>query len=138
MPLFRPTGHAGMLVKLSPGDKPNCAACPDTWFWLDFDTEFYRGPLGVYVLMDDGSFRHLHIDMPAALASGFPADRIFPVGSDGHYLSMAQARTAIDLDRVTSIYYVDDYSDEYQDFYVCKDDDDHTPFVEARVAEPIR
>lgn len=138
MPLFRPTAATGSIMRLSPGDHVRCAACPDAWFWLSFDTEFYRGPVGVYVLMDDGSFRHLHINAHDALATGFPADRIFPVGTDGHYLSMAQARTAIDADHVTSVMYVDDFNDEWQDYFICKDDDDHTPYVEAHIAELIR
>jgi hypothetical protein len=138
MPLFRPTAHTGSLVKLSPGDKPKCAACPDAWFWISFDTEAYAGPVGVYVLMDDGSFRHLRRGLQEVLDSGFPPDRVFPVGTDGYYLTMAQARQAIDPDHVTSVYYVDDFNDEWQDYFICDDTVEPFPYVEAHVKEPIQ
>lgn len=128
-----------MIVKLSPGDHARCAACPDAWFRVRFDTEFNGGPQGFYIQLDDGTFRYVsNVTVADAIASGFPAGRIYEAGRDGYYLTMAEARQAIDVDAVTAVLYVDDFNDEYQDFFICKDDDDHTPFVEATIAELIR
>ena len=130
--------HSASRMQLSPSDRGQCAACPDAWFWVGFDTEYSGGIQGVYVILDDGSFRYLALPLEDVLASGYPVSRVFEVGRDGYYLTLAQARAAIDIDEVHGIHYVDDFNDEYQDYYICADDDTHTPFAEAHYAEPIR
>jgi hypothetical protein len=129
--------HSGMTVRLTPGDKHRCSACPEAWFTIPFDTQFDGGTQGVYVQLDDGSFVHLDIEYGDVLAAGFPESRVYEVGRDGYYLTMDEARRAIPAP-VHGVHYVDDFNTEFQDFFVVCDDDDHTPYAEAHVAELIR
>ena len=141
MPLMRPMTHSGKLMLLSPDDRSKCSDCPDFWFHVSFDTEFNGGTQGFYIKLDDGSFRKVvHETAAEAILWGFPADRVFEVGRDGYYLSLADSRQAVDVDFVHGIHYVDDYNDEWQDVYVC--DPALPPFNvpgrETHNAEPIR
>ena len=137
MPLLRPITHSGNRIRMESPAASKCPACPDAWFRLPFDTQWNGGNQGVYVQYDDGTFGHLRTSRQEALAH-FPDSRIYEVGHDGYYLTMSQAQQAIN-DGVHGVHYVDDFNDDwFQDYFVCKDDDDHTPYAEAHVAEPPR
>lgn len=134
MPLFRPqTDRIGYVVLPT---KANCAGCPDAWFHSGFGEQDVQG---LYVEQADGTFLHLLAD-ESDVRLVFPNERIFVVGRDGYYLTLAQARQAIDVDLVRSVAYVDDYNDEWQDVYVCDPSSfpHNIPGEEARRAEPIR
>lgn len=134
MPLFRPrTDRVGYTVAES---KSSCAGCPDAWFLTGFGEQDVQG---LYVQDHDGSFVHLMTD-EAAVREMFSDEFIFVVGRDGYYLTMAQARQAIDVDMVRAVNYVDDYNDEWQDVYICDPVTfpHNIPGEEARRAEPIR
>lgn len=132
MPLFRPEAHRpGVDARLTP---QNCPACPEVWFRSGFAEQ---DTLGSWVLTPKGEFLWSAAPTDELIAI-FGADHVFEGGRDGYYLTMEQARQAIDVDQVHGVHYVDDYNDEYQGYYVCKDDEDHTPFAEAHVAERIR
>lgn len=138
MPLLRPMTHTGSRVLLAPDDVYNCAACPDAWFRMNFDTMYDGGTQGCYVQLDDGSYRWLPID-GFRVREDFPPERVFEVGRDGYYLTLAQARDAIDQG-VHGVHYVDDFDDEYQDVYVCDPVlfPHNIPGDEAHRPEPIR
>jgi len=138
MPLLRPMTHSGITYPLTPDDKGNCPACPEKWFHVNFDSEYNGGRQGFYIQLDDGQFRYVTTGtVNDALDAGFPQDRLYEVGRDGYYLTMDEARRAIPAP-VHGVHYVDDFNTEFQDFFVVCDDDDHTPYAEAHVAELIR
>jgi len=136
MPLLRPMTHSGTRIRMESPAASKCPACPDAWFRLPFDTQWNGGTQGVYVQYDDGTFGYLRASRQEALAH-FPDSRIYEVGRDGYYLTMDEARRAIPAP-VHGVHYVDDFNTEFQDFFVVCDDDDHTPYAEAHVAELIR
>lgn len=92
---------------------------------------------GVIVKESDGSFAVMRRVNEAV--ESYPSDRIFEVGRNGYYLSLADARQAIDVDEIHGVRYVDDYNDEWTDYYVVGSDPRiNEPGVEATQAEPVR
>jgi len=105
-------------------------------FWINFDM---GEPQGIVIRNADGSFTKTDMNVEEATASGIDPDDIFEVGRDGYYLTMAEARQAIDKDFIHGVHYVDDFNDEFQDYFVCEADGlDPEPFAEAHKAEPIQ
>ena len=154
MPLMRPMTHSGTKYRLTPLTKEHCSSCPEAWFNVNFDTEFIGGTQGVYIGLPTkkrpvreemasprpyyfDEFTWLPIDEEQALVH-FEPWQIFAVGRDGYYLTLEEARLAIDASKVHGVHYHDDFDDELQGYFICKDDDDHTPYAEAHVSEPIR
>ena len=131
MPLLRPMTHSNSDAELQLELRPS----PEHYFWINFDAEVRQG---AYIREADGSFTKTNMTYDEALDAGYADGDIFPVGHDGYYLTMAEARQAIG-DSVHGVHYVDDYNDEFQDFFICKADGlDPEPFVEAHKAEPIQ
>lgn len=65
-------------------------------------------------------------------------DYQFDIGRE-YYLSMREARQAIDVDGIHGISYRDLFENEFQDFFIVKVDGiDPEPYVEAHQAEPIQ
>ena len=68
------------------------------------------------------------------------------VGRGGYYLTMEEARNALpvgcrldDPTFVRGVHYIDDFNDEWQDFYICKEDGiQPEPYLEALAQEPIQ
>lgn len=83
---------------------------------------------GVFVRNEDGSFSWKRF--PEA------GDTVFEVGRGPYYLTLAEAREAIDESEVVEVVYTDDYNDEYQDYYICNLST-NTPDVPAENAEAI-
>lgn len=130
MPLLRPEVHDSGYVLLT---EHICPDCPKAWFRTGFGEQETQGFI---VRTADG--RYARGTMPLAEAIAFFGEHnVFEGGRDGYYLSMAEARNAI-RDDVHGVHYVDDFNTEFQDFFIVKDDDDHTPYAEAHVEEPIR
>ena len=132
MPLLRPMTHSNSYTAAYYSQAP----LPGQPFWINFDM---GEPQGMWVRETDGSFTQSNMTFDEALNAGYAEGDIFQVGHDGYYLTMADARQAIDTDSVHGVHYVDDYNNEFQDFFVCKADGlDPEPFVEAHKAEPIQ
>lgn len=141
MPLFRPTTHAYELdTKLSPLNASNCVGCPEAWFRSGFGEEENQG---VYVRVNTGEIVWAPITAMEAYETFAPED-VFECGRDGYYLTLAQARDAINRDGVHGVMYVDDYNDEYQDVFISDPRDatgqgvTNIPYAESHRAEPIR
>ena len=131
MPLFQPETHTpGVDLVLTTS---NCPGCPHAWFRSGFAEQDTQG---CWVRVSFGVFVWSGAPLDELIAQ-FGEQNVYEVGRDGYYLTLAEARLAID-GGVHGIRYVDDYNIEYQSYYLCKDDEDHTPFAEAHVAEPIR
>lgn len=128
MPLFRPEAHrleADTLVASGP---------IHDWFQSGMGADERQG---IWVRTSYGVIQHSStLSLDEAIAQYGEAN-VFDGGRDGYYLTLDEARLAI-ANGCHGIHYVDDYNDEYQDYYVCKDDDEHTPFAEAHTAEPVR
>ena len=127
MPLFRPTRHHNEKVGLP--------------YALYYVTVPSIDDQGYVERLADGSFRYgatgTQYDEYGALL--IHREDYFEIGRDGYYLTMAEARQAIDKDGIHGVRYVDDYNDEFQDFFVCEADGlDPEPFREAHKAEPIQ
>jgi len=134
MPLFRPATDRIGWATARPDN--TCPGCPPAWFHSGFAETDVQG---IYVQELDGSFNHTM--MPEEdVRLIYPNERIFVVGRDNYYVSLADARRALDVDDVRQIHYVDDYDDEYQDYYVC--DPTSPPFnipgAPANAGEPVR
>ena len=130
MPLLRPERHLSGQVRLT---QNICPSCPEAWFRSGFGEQEVQG---LWVRLENGTFAFA--DIPLAEAYDVFGDKnVFVGGYDGYYLAMDEARQAIG-DRVHGVHYVDDFNTEFQDFFVVCDDDDHTPYAEAHVAELIR
>lgn len=131
MPLLRPMTHSNSYTAAY-FQRPQHGHP----FWINFDM---GEPQGIVIRNADGSFTKTDMNVEEATASGIDPDDIFEVGRDGYYLTMAEARQAIDKDFIHGVLYVDDFNDEFQDYFVCKADGlDPEPFVEAHKAEPIQ
>lgn len=65
----------------------------------------------------------------------FPEGTVYEIGRGPYYLTLADARSAIE-DGLLSVVYTDDYNDEYQDYYICNLAT-NTPEVPADTAEAI-
>jgi hypothetical protein len=101
MPTFAPTLHTATPV--GPG------------YVLWFVKEPSAGDdQGVIVQKPDGSFWH-----HATPGFGEWFDGTSYAVGRRYYLSLAEARQAIGVDGIHGISYVDDFNDEYQDYYVC-------------------
>jgi hypothetical protein len=61
---------------------------------------------------------------------------VYEIGREGYYLTLAEAREAINNSDVYGISYTDDYNDEYQDFFICNTAT-NTPDVTTDTAEAI-
>lgn len=93
---------------------------------------------GLWVREADGSYTYHVWGYDDAVKNGYADEDIFVVGRDGYYLTLAEARQAIP-DGVKGVHYVDDYNDEFQDFFVCKADGiDPEPYEKAQSPEPIQ
>jgi len=112
---------------------------------MNMHTGVHRPPIpfgntkqGLYVREPDGSFAWKQWAYDEAVKHGYAHEDIFVVGRSGYYLTLAEARQAIP-DGAHGISYVDDYNDEFQDFFVCAaDGNDPEPFREAHNPEPIQ
>lgn len=124
MPLLRPDWHNSMGIVIEGALSPMVV------------TGFAEDNQGVYVRGATGAFAFAQLDEATALET-YAAKDVFTVGRDGYYLTLDEARQAI-ADGVHGVRYVDDYCDEYQDYYVCKDGDPNVPYAEAHTPEPIR
>ena len=123
MPTFTPTQHK--ITKVG-------------WPWATWYVSVpSQDNQGVIVKENDGSFAWAP-SLGEALAN-YPQDRVFEIGHEGYYLSLADARQAIDVDGIHGVKYVDDYNDEWTDYYVVGSNPSvNEPGVEATQAEPIR
>jgi hypothetical protein len=104
-----------------------------------FAIPFGTGPVpqGLWVKEEDGSYTY-HQDWTAKDAVEAGYKEYYEVGRVGYYLTLEEARQAIP-DGAHGVYYVDDYNDEFQDFFVCAaDGNDPEPFKEAHAPEPIQ
>lgn len=98
----------------------------------------YRKKNGLYVREADGSYTFQNWYFDEAIRKGYAEEDIFVIGRDGYYLTMEEARQAIP-DGVIGVHYVDDFNDEFQDFFVCKADGiQPEPFEQAQQPEPIQ
>ena len=132
MPLLRPMTHSNSYAGLYHNVNLHGSGHA---VWINFDM---GEPQGLWVREADGHYVQSNMTYDEALDAGYAEDDIFQVGRDGYYLSMAEARTAI-TDGVHGVHYVDDFNTEFQDFFVCKEDQlDPEPFVEAHTPEPIQ
>ena len=156
MPLLRPMSHAGFHTNLihSNTAKHRNVLKPVTARNLKSVTHKYAIPFdggpgvknGLYVRETDGSFMYYVWSYDQALKSGYADEDIFVVGRDGYYLTMEEARNAmppgVDLDDPTfvhGVHYIDDFNDEWQDFYICAEDGvTPEPYEEAHAHEPIQ
>ncbi len=161
MPLLRPTNHAGSntILTHSTGRGPmlprrrrrghahSLPALPHAQphrFATSFDTQ--PGKQGLWVRESDGSFMYHEWSYDEASKHGYEDKDIFAVGRDGYYLTMKEARQALpagvpldDPSFVHGVHYIDDFNDEWQDFYICaKDNATPEPYEEAHAHEPIQ
>ena len=155
MPLLEPTSHRGSKTYLLHENTAKHAAFlqPVTLgnavrfnhrFAIPFDS--IPGSNGLYVREPDGSFTYRLWTYDKAAAEGYADEDIFVVGRGGYYLTMEEARQAlplgVDLDDpsfVRGVHYVNDFNDEFQDFFVCKEDGiQPEPYLEALAQEPIQ
>jgi hypothetical protein len=156
MPLLRPKSHSGsntiLMHNITPrrrkrrGYSPaplNAHSAPHK-FATGFDTQ--PGKQGLYVREADGSYMYYVWSYDEALKKGYADKDIFVIGRDGYYLTMAEARKALPADVplddptfVHGVHYVDDFNDEWQDFYICAEDGvTPEPYEEAHAHEPIQ
>ena len=155
MPLLEPTNHGGSdthlvhansakhAARLQPVTSMN-ALKVDHRFAIPFDS--MPGINGLWVREPDGSFMYKPWSYEEAAKNGYAPENIFVVGRGGYYLTMEEARMALPLDTelsdpsfVHGVHYVDDYNDEFQDFFVCAADGiEPEPFLEAHAQEPIQ
>ena len=149
MPKWEPTVHADSNTILfhkptsyrkRRGDRPRTSPMAMHTFPHQFKIPFGTGPVpqGLWVREEDGSYTYHQWTFDEALENGYSGDDIFQVGRTGYYLTLEEARQAIP-DGAHGVYYVDDYNDEFQDFFVCAaDGNDPEPFKEAHAPEPIQ
>jgi hypothetical protein len=155
MPLLEPTNHGGSnthlfhantakhAARLQPVTSMN-ALKVNHRFAIPFDS--MPGVNGLWVREPDGSFTYKPWSYDEAAKNGYAPEDIFVVGRGGYYLTMEEARMALPLDTdlsdpsfVHGVHYVDDYNDEFQDFFVCAADGiEPEPFLEAHAQEPIQ
>ena len=127
MPLFRPRTHSNSYAGLFPN-----IGWHGNPMWMDFDA---GEPQGCWVFTD-GRFVKTNLERDDAFREYGPGN-VYEVGRDGYYLTMAQARTAIE-DGAKGVHYVDDYNDEFQDFFICEGGlEDPKPYLEAHKPAPI-
>ena len=147
MPKWEPTSHRGSntILMHTPtasrrrrgARRPpmNMHTAPHR-FATGFDSQ--PGKNGLWVREPDGSYTYQQWNFDEALKHGYHSDDIFVVGRAGYYLTLEEARQAIP-DGAHGVSYVDDYNDEFQDYFVCKKDGiDPEPFTEAHQPEPIQ
>ena len=155
MPLLEPVSHRGSdthlihsntakhAARLQPVTSMNVLKV-DHRFAIPFDSG--PGINGLYVREPDGSFMYKQWTYDQAAAAGYDHDDIFVVGRGGYYLTMEEARMALPLDTplsdpsfVHGVKYVNDFNDEFQDFFVCAEDGvEPEPFQEAHAQEPTQ
>ena len=103
-----------------------------------FATGFGSKKQGLWVREADGSYTWKQWSYDEAANAGYAYEDIFVVGRADYYLTLAEARQAIP-DGAHGVSYVDDFNDEWQDYYVCADDgNDPEPYQEAHAPEPIQ
>ena len=161
MPLLRPKSHKGSNTILThatargplgprrrrrshPHSLPVLPHSQPHRFATGFDTQ--PGKQGLWVREPDGSYMYHEWTYDQAAAEGYAEEDIFVVGRDGYYLTLEEARNALpeggymkDPSFVHGVYYVDDYNDEFQDYFVCAADGTQPePFQEAQASEPIQ
>ena len=151
MPRLTPRSHDGLDAKLVPnmllarrrGGVRNVSPLGYRGFQRSRVTRFSSGfdggtnKNGLWVRDEDG-YHYKNWTYDKAKGLGYADDDIFVVGRDGYYLTLEEARQAIP-DGVMGVHYVDDFNDEFQDFFVCKADGiQPEPFDEAQAPEPIQ
>lgn len=146
MPRLTPRTHDGLNAKLVPNKlvarRRNVS--PLTYrgrrsrihqFTSGFDGG--KNKNGLWIRDEDG-YRYENWTYDYAKSLGYADEDIFVIGRDGYYLTLEEARQAIP-DGVHGVHYVDDYNDEFQDYFVCKaDGNDPEPYQEAHAPEPIQ
>jgi hypothetical protein len=104
----------------------------------NFAINFGNKRQGLWVREANGSYAYQEWTFDEALKAGYDESDIFVVGRTGYYLTLAEARQAIP-DGAHGVSYVDDFNDEWQDYYICAADDiDPEPYKEAHSPEPIQ
>ena len=105
-------------------------------FNVNFDSQ--PGKNGLWVREPNGSYTYQLWNFDEAVKHGYEDKDIFVVGRAHYYLTLAEARQSIN-DGAHGVSYVDDFNDEWQDFYICAADGiDPEPYQEAHSPEPIQ
>jgi|694.fasta_scaffold69135_3 hypothetical protein len=123
MPTFTPTLHQSTKIGM-----------PWATWYVSVPTQDNHG---VIVKEADGSFAWAP-SLEEALKK-YPSDCVYEIGRGGYYLTLTEVRQAVDVDGIHGIAYVDDYNDEWTDYYVVGSSPRiNDPGVEVTQAEPVR